>query len=133
MTFRVRDYWKYPSRYETVAAWWDEKKKGIFPENMLPPVGVIVEKDGEPIAALWMYMSVGIGEARLEWPITKPGAGIAGAYALREAVNAMKTIAKAHDYGVLRVFTTPKIASALKRIGWKLEDDEPKIPLILRL
>lgn len=133
MNLEVFDYREYPNAELIVSSWWEERKDGPFPSNLLPPVGVVVTVDGEPAAALWMYMAVGCGVAFLEWPVTAPGLGAKAATPMRFAIEALAAVAKAHDYGLLRVSTLPKIARFLQREGWKLEDSEVRIPLMLKI
>lgn len=127
------DYWAYPNRYEIVSGWWSARKEGAFPEYLMPPDGVIVTDGGEPVGALWMYLSYGIGIATLEWPLTKPGLGIKAATVMRTAIEYLKGIAKHYNYGIMRVATLPEIARFLEREGWAREDTEPRIPLILKI
>lgn len=133
MLLTVHDYWQYHNRYELVNSWWKERKEGDFREELIPPVAVIVEADGEPVAFLSMYLAVGIGIAFLEWPVTKPCLGVKAKAPMIRAIEALAEVAKSHDYGLLRIATLPKIARFLKREGWILEDEEIRIPLMRKL
>jgi hypothetical protein len=90
---------------------------------MLPPVGVVVERDGEPLGALWCYESCGIGVAFLEWPCSAPGLGQRQALEVfRMAVDACVALAKNNgDYSIFRCSTLPAIARVLPRLGFRSE------------
>jgi hypothetical protein len=69
---------------------------------MLPPVGVVGLVDGALVAACWLAMTVGVGVALLEMPITKPKTRLKDAKTrLVMLFEALEKIALAHDYGVL--------------------------------
>src|SRR5207253_3124646 len=71
----LRPYGTKTGDYQTVDAWWRARhgQGRPFPENLLPPLGIVAERDGKPVAALWAYQSAGIGMAFLEYAVTAPG------------------------------------------------------------
>lgn len=108
---------------ETVSFWWGLRRETPMPLGLLPPVGVVVITDGEPVCALWMYMSVGIGVAFLENPVAAPGMPPREtAEAFRLAIEALESIALAHDYGVLMCHTPAGIARVLRQQGFVFSD-----------
>src|SRR5688572_16264398 len=41
--------------YPMVCQWWDDWKWPRIPESSLPQVGVVVENEGSPVCAAWIY------------------------------------------------------------------------------
>src|SRR5688572_28477342 len=112
---RAREYTK--ADWPMVELWWSAhtSERAIVPE-MLPPVGVVVERDTEPVAALWCHLSAGVGIAFLENPVTRPGLTLAEASrAMKYALGTIEAICETHDYGLMIVNTLPQIARWLER------------------
>lgn len=112
---QVREY--TPADWPLVLEWWEAHQgpRRIY-EALLPPIGLIVEREGAPIAALWCHLSVGIGVAFLEHPVTRPGLHLLeSAAAMSAAIDAMEEICRTHDYGLLIANTLPGIARWLER------------------
>jgi len=108
---------------ELARSWWYAHSEEEFPENLLPPVGVMIECDGQPVAACWLYMAVGVGVCWLEFPVSLPGLSlprIRGAFAY--AVKTLEAVALAHDYGVMMAHTLPPIARTLRGLGFRAEE-----------
>lgn len=42
-------------------------------ESHFPPLGILAEEDGEILAAMWAYQSLGCGVAFVEWLVTRGG------------------------------------------------------------
>ena len=90
-----------------------------IPANVLPALGVVVQADGEDVAALWLYMDNSTGVCFAEHPITKGGISVKLAkQALTFAIEYLKNEARANGYWVMRVFTLPAIARMLKKCGF---------------
>jgi hypothetical protein len=105
--------------FQTVAAWWWARHGYPFPEILLPPLGVVVNRGHEPVAALWAYQSVGIGVAFLEFAITRPGLSLREAHAaMGFALMAVELILTRDNYSVIRCFAGPAVARAAKRHGF---------------
>jgi len=95
-----------------------------IPANVLPKLGVVVQADGEDIAAVWLYMDNSTGVCFAEHPITKGGISVRLAKnALTLAMNFLKAEAKINGYWVMRVFTLPAISRFLKSVGFKKDGD----------
>jgi len=113
----IRQYGEGVGDFQMVSGWLkghDEEDR--FTEVFLPPVGVIVEDAGEPVAVCWMYLAAGIGVGFIEWPITRPGLGLKRAKAaLGAAFGALELIAKQHDYSLLVATTSKPLAHAMER------------------
>jgi hypothetical protein len=121
--YQVREYGSKVGDYQLVAEW--RKAHGAeFPETLLPPSGVIVERDGEPVAAAWMYMAVGIGVAFLDFISTAPGMTPGqSSEAIGHALAVLKRIAKDNNYGVLIGYTFPAIARCAEAHGFSTVAD----------
>lgn len=114
----VHDYWLEPDRFSTVSAW--AEARGLpFPENLIPPLAVIVKRGGVPVAFLSAYQSVGIGVAFADWVVTAPGQTMAQAKeATLKAVDALKAALRVHGYGVLMAYAKEPVARILQHNGW---------------
>ena len=125
------------SRYVTpddlpmLDGWWRSRHESIGITGVpLPPLGVMVLLDGEPIAAVWCYESFGVGVAQISFPVTRPGTSF---------INARRAIA----FGIVvamslagqrcdppAVFTTfhaspsPAMARTLAALGFKTDPTE---------
>lgn len=118
----VRQYGLHAGDWQTVSAWWD-RTGGVFAETILPPLGVIVEYQGEPVAALWCYESYGIGVAFLEFPCTRPGIPPGLAWrALAWAEHAITSVLRSRgEHKLVRAFAKPRHAQAMKRLGYTVD------------
>lgn len=113
-----------PTDREMVADWWKTHRAEDFGTRPLPPLGIIVEREGVPLGALWCYETFGVGVAWIEMPVSKPG------LSLRDASNVMafavfaitKLAGAGHEprgeFTRFRVTTPPAIARVLKRLGF---------------
>lgn len=117
----TRQYGIEAGDYQTVAAWYAAHLDGkVFPECALPPHGVIASVDGNPTAALWVYLSYGIGVAHVEWPVSRPGAGSKGlAAAFAAAMSWIEDVCRANNCFLIFANTLPKIARSLGRLGFQ--------------
>lgn len=108
---------------ETVSAWWNQRHpQTVFQPSMLPPVGLVGMVDGGVVCAGWLAMTVGVGVARVEMPITKPRTRLKDAKArLVMLFDALAAIALAHDYGVLMVHPRPEVRGFLESYGFTFE------------
>ncbi len=125
----VREYLK--TDWDLVSNWWDAHAHGShLVEPMLPPVGIIIEHDGQPACACWLYMAVGIGVCWVEHAVSRPGLKLREAKeAFRLAIHALEVIAKSHDYGVMIAHTLPAIARTLRGFGF-MQDPRPKTSVV---
>lgn len=116
-----------------IMQWCADHGHAGIPANILPKLGVVVQADGEDIAALWLYMDNSTGVCFAEHPITKGGIDMKQAKnALVFALNFLKAEAKANGYWVMRVFTKPAIARSLRECGFR-KDTENLVSMALFL
>ena len=126
----VRSYGEGIGDFQLVESWVNaHAREAVFAETTIPPVGVIVESDGEPVAACWLYLSAGIGVGFLEMPVTRPGTKLEDAVTfLGHALAALEEIARSHNYGVLMATTPKGIGHVLMRkFGYKLVGDRVQL------
>ena len=109
---------------------WAKGHGSEFIETVLPPLGIIVERGGAPVAAIWCYLSVGIGVGFIEWPVTKPGQSLRQSReAILFGIDAIMTAGRANDYGLFRLCTMPGAARVLERAGWARDASGERIPM----
>jgi len=59
--------------YALIASWWRAQADAkCLPSDALPPTGVIVTRDGRPIAACFVYLCTGTTAAYLAFPVCAP-------------------------------------------------------------
>jgi|GEM_PF-2997651 len=121
--FTARLYGQKTGDYQLVSGWWRARHGGALTETILPPLGVIVEDEKGPLAALWCYQTVGIGVCILEFAITRPNSSFKQSRkGLLMAAEACIQIAKAQgDYSYFRAITTPAMARCMARLGFEVE------------
>lgn len=95
-----------------------------IPANILPKLGVVVQADGEDVAAVWLYMDNSTGVCFIEHPITKGGISVRlMRTGLAFALNFLKQEARANGYWIMRAFTIPPLARFLKNHGFQKDMD----------
>lgn len=115
----LRAYGLKTGDYQMVDGWWRARHRVPFPENLLPGLGVVAERDGEGAAALWAYQSAGIGVALLEYAITRPGQSWAQAReSLGRAFEGVLLCLKMSHYSVARCFCSRPMERALRSWGF---------------
>lgn len=126
-----------PADYEMVQGWRRFHAGRDVPGATYPPLGVIVEDDQGPMAALFCVEPAGYPCAQLEAPCSRPGLSMAEAgAAFRVAIEALFKLAGScwtppGLYPAFRVTASPAIARILMRMGWQRETpEEERIPLL---
>jgi hypothetical protein len=89
--------------YPIVSPWWVAHQGVTVPANILPPVGVmVVDDNGAPMAAAWLYMAVGVGVAWMSWSVTNPSLPAQQRVrALDVVADALEVLCCTHDYGIM--------------------------------
>ncbi len=120
--------------YQLISGWWQARHGSPLMETLLPPLGIIVERSGAPLGALWCYECIGIGVCFLEYPVTRPGMALVEARAVMSlAIEACIAAAKAHgDYSLFRCSTLPAIGRMLGSLGWVREHGGERANYALR-
>lgn len=91
--------------YPLIAVWWQRHKQPAIPANVLPACGVIVTDDeGNPLAAVWLYMANNAPVAWFAWLVTD---GLIEPFVAKDAIEtAIGAVEKiAHDAGYKLLFT----------------------------
>jgi hypothetical protein len=68
----VRSY--NPTDYNMLSVWWNAHKWPPMPEQFLPPTGRVVEINGKPVCAGFLYKTDS-AFAWLEWLVSDPSSG----------------------------------------------------------
>lgn len=127
--YQVRDY--TPEDRAMVEGWHHGHHTNPPLEAILPKLGVVTEKDGEPMSALWLYMDNSVGVCFPEHAITRPGLSITFAcMSMVVALNFLKQTASAMNYGIMLVNTLPGIARILKHEGFVVASERKKITML---
>lgn len=127
-----------PSAFALVCQWWRHHSGQDLRESVLPPLGVLVQLDGRPVAALWCRESYGVPVAELTFPTTRPGLSLKDARrALLFAVSVLIDAAgKAHeppaDFTSFQVLAPAGMVRFLERLGFRHMLTERK-PMLLNL
>lgn len=104
---------------------------------LLPPLGVVVELDGEPSAALWCFECAGVDMCWLELPVSRPGMSLDQVLsAFRFAIKAIVELAGKGwtiptTYHNFRAVPNPVCSRLLERMGFTRESPNEYIPMIL--
>ncbi len=120
---QVRIYGEKLGDYQLVNSWWNARHGESMHEGLFPPLGVIVESDGEAVAALWCYEAYGIGVCHLENPVTRPGLSFGEARrAMGFAIEACVLTAKAHgDFTFFKAWPqTDSMIRCLRMFGFEI-------------
>lgn len=122
----TRQYGTEPGDYQMVGAWYSAAHGGKpFPDMALPPHGVLASVDGEPLVALWVYLSYGIGVAHVHWALTKPDAtSWKRMKALRAAMDWIENVSREHNCYLLFTTVRKRASCALRRIGFVSEGEQ---------
>lgn len=117
-----------------IAQWCKEHGYAGIPNAILPKLGVVVQADGEDVAALWLYMDNSCGVAFAEHPITRGGLKprLAKA-ALIFAMNFLKLEARACGYHTIIIRTLPALARWAKDAGFVKDGEQTLVTMFAYL
>lgn len=120
-SYTMRTY--EPSDYEMLCGWWYLHGKIGVPEIFLPKCGVVCERDGQPIAALFLHMDNSCGMCMADHAVTTPKLPLKIAReAFYHCMECLKNIASEFGYHTIAVFVYPGIARILKNQGFSRAD-----------
>ena len=106
--------WNVEQDYNTLVKWWTDWKFGTVPKECLPPDGIMIEIDGNPICAGGLYIGVGTQFAFMEWIVTDQRADKKAVHkALKMCIDAIMELAKSK--GMKLVYTATKEKELHKR------------------
>ena len=117
--------WNREEDYATLISWWEDHEFGSVPCDLLPPLGVIVESDGKPIAAAGLYTCDGTSFGFMDWVVVDPNAPMRISH--KAITLCLDTIIKvAEDKGLKLMYTCTKHEALWKRYtknGMSLAED----------
>jgi len=117
--WQVREY--DPARDAAMVKAWARFHGTEFREELLPPVGIVAACDGKPMIASWMHLCYGVGIAIVDRIYTATGIQRKEARAaFLKCMDALRTIAREHNNGLLMAYAPPALAAFAKRNGWRM-------------
>ena len=106
--------WDRKKDYEILVKWWNQHEFGVVPLEVLPPDGIMIEKDGVPICAGGLYIGVGTQFAFMEWIVTDKDADPRNTHkCLKKCIDSLIELAKRK--GMKLVYTATKEPALHKR------------------
>lgn len=107
--------------YMEFVSWWEAHGWPAVPVVMLPKCGVVVEAEGVPMAAAWLYLDASeTGVCFLSWVVTRPGLKAKKAAAV-VAFLAGAARAVADELGYSQIITLARhggLVAAMRRQGF---------------
>lgn len=108
-----------PKDYEMLCAWWYAHGKAVVPESVLSKCGVVCERGGDPIAALFLHMDNSCGMCMADHAVSTPNLPLSIARkAFAHCMECLKKIAADLGYHTVAVFVYPGIAKILQKQGF---------------
>ena len=88
--------------YPLLMTWWKAHGWEGVPAAVLPKLGMIIEADGRPIVAGFLYMDNSVGVSMLEWVVSNPDeSGFSVIRGIKALVGFMTERAYDLGYGVM--------------------------------
>jgi hypothetical protein len=123
-----KDYTLRPYRpdedYRIVKKWWVERDGIFVHKEWLSSLGVVVEKDDEPIMMSWLYFS-NSKLAQIGWTTTKPGINAKTAYqAVVLGVMKLQYLANKNGATYLHAMSNKSgLTKVMKRLGFNVQKE----------
>lgn len=118
--YGVRAYGSALGDYQLLEGWWRGHGRSPIPETIFPPDGVVVRRDGEDVAAAFLYLAVGIGVCFVEWLVTRPGQTPGQSRsAINHALEYFRSRASSMDYGAMFCTTAEPLAREAEKSGFQ--------------
>tara|TARA_B100002019_G_C20924128_1_gene428975 strand:- start:67 stop:531 length:465 start_codon:yes stop_codon:yes gene_type:complete len=106
--------WDRDKDYDTLVKWWTDWEFGKVPKECLPPEGIIIEDNGEPLCAGGLYIGEGTQFGFMEWIVTDKQADSRKVHtALKLCIDSIMKLAK--DRELKLVYTATKEQALHKR------------------
>jgi len=107
-----------------LAEWCDAHGESVTPAALLPPLGVIVQADGEDAAALFVYYALSAGVAFIDGAATRPKTSLKDMIAYFDfAIGFLRQEAQRDGYAVLVAQVRPSVARCLSRMGFYTQEE----------
>lgn len=89
--------------YPTLRTWWERRGSAAPQMGVLPPVGVIAEEGGKPMACAWLYECKGDTVGMVEWEATNPDchSAFTAVRALNMVFDFFEAYCAAHGIGAI--------------------------------
>lgn len=105
--------------FDLLNSWWVAHDGQPRNQNILPACGVICERNGEPVTALFLHMDNSCGMSMIEHAVSRPKLSLKIAMeGFRHCVSVLKKIAATHGYHTMAAFVHPAIARVLEGQGF---------------
>ena len=106
--------WDRDKDYDILVKWWTDWEFGKVPKECLPPEGIIIEDNGEPLCAGGLYIGEGTQFGFMEWIVTDKQADSRKVHtALKLCIDSIMKLAK--DRELKLVYTATKEQALHKR------------------
>lgn len=107
------------SDWPELLSWHEARKRAVLNPSAFPPLGIIAEADGKPIAASWLYLTDSTSGV-VGFTITRPGVPIRLAHeAVHGILDQLVREAKLRGVGLLVFHTSSRgMARIAKRLGF---------------
>jgi len=106
--------WDRDKDYDTLVKWWADWEFGKVPKECLPPEGIIIEDNGEPLCAGGLYIGEGTQFGFMEWIVTDKQADSRKVHtALKLCIDSIMKLAKERELKL--VYTATKEQALHKR------------------
>jgi hypothetical protein len=114
-------HWEAEKDYPMVCEWWARHGVPAVALGRLPACGLIVEADGVPVLAAWLYQDNSCGMAWLGWFVGNPARkGRVVALALPVLLGAADAVMRSQKRHTLIVMTDKHgLGRALERFGYE--------------
>lgn len=110
--------------YAMVTEWWQAHDAPVPPAIVLPKLGVVCTREGEDVAALWLYMDNSVGVCFAEYLVTRPKLDVVTSrQAAKVMFDYLKQTAVGFGYFLMRVVTKKPIARFMRNEGFSSEQD----------
>ena len=107
-----------------LAAWCEEHGTQATPLGLLPPLGVIVQRDGEDSAALFLYYSLACPVAFLDCAVTRPKLPLKESTRCFDmAITYLKHEAAENGYSVILCHAPKAVSRLLGRSGFDTAEE----------
>lgn len=119
--------------YASARDWWSGHHHPDIPQELLPKCGVVIMKDGKPVAMGWLNLDNSTGVSMLNFIVTNPeNAPTLSTVAIKLLADSASQVANELGYGIMMVTATKGISALLKRSGFAQVSDVPHYHLIIQ-
>ena len=111
--------------YAMLVEWCDAHGATISPAALLPKLGVIVQRDGEDSAALFLFMDNSCPVAFIDCAVTRPKLSTKEMIECFDcAIGFLKSEAQINGYAVILTHCTKAQSRVLSRLGFNTNEED---------